>query len=158
MKREKFLLSTLLVFLLLVGCSTNIPPIDFDENYLNQQIQLIAIKELNSFETTDAVTVLLNYNTTDKIIFPENYNLRLFVLQNNEWIEIFEVPMDIYPKGDIILSPEDPSSYNRMVTFIPSIADKEKKQHLRIYVFGELQIVAGETKTVSAYTDVMLAP
>ena len=66
--------------------------------------------------------------------------------------------MDRYPKGDIVLSPDDPASYNRMITFIPSIPNKEKKYHLRIYVFGELQTVAGETKTVSAFTDVKLLP
>ncbi len=163
MKRKLFFLNLLLISTLLIGCSTNnslaeTHPIDFDANYLNQQIELIAIKELNSFNTRDAVTVLLNYNTTDRIIFPENYNLRLFVLQNNEWVEIFEVPVDVYPKGNIVLSPEDPSSYGRMVMFIPNTPNKEKKYHLRIYVFGELQTVGSETKTVSAFTDVKLIP
>lgn len=163
MKRKLLFLKLLLISTLLVGCSTNnnVPkthPIDFDTSYLNQQIELIAIKELNSFDTRDAVTVLLNYNTTDRITFPEDYNLRLFLLQNNEWVEIFEVPMDIYPKGNIVLSPEDSSSYGHMVMFIPNIPDKEKKNYLRIYVFGELQTTIGETKPVSAFTDIKLVP
>lgn len=163
MKRNLFFLNLLLISILLAGCATsnnlvNTDPIDFDANYLNQQIGLVAIKELSSFDTRNPITILLNYNTTNRIIFSENYDLRLFVFQYNEWTEISEIPMDRYPKGDIVLSPDDPSSYSQMVTFIPNIPDKEKKYHLRIYVFGELQTAGGETKTVSAFTDVLLTP
>jgi hypothetical protein len=92
------------------------PPIDFDPNYLNQQIRLLVSKELSAFKTDSDVGLLLEYNTVNEIIFPNNYNLRIFVQQNDQWVEVKQRPT-IRPNGPVILSPNIPSSRGQIVAF-----------------------------------------
>src|SRR4051812_37495472 len=98
----KIWLINLLLGLTLVACSefggaAQKPPLDFDGAYLNQQIQLLAVPQWNTFKTTDDAAVKLLYMTSNKITFPPNYNLRLFILENKEWIEVKDQPIDYPP-------------------------------------------------------------
>src|SRR3954470_8720743 len=94
---------------LITSCSSfnnrpNKPPLEFDPAYLNQQIKLIVIPNMNVFKTDQAVSVILKANATNEIVVPSNYNLRLFIQQDTQWLEIKEAPTT-RPKDPIILSP-----------------------------------------------------
>ena len=156
--KKSFLLNTIIVLFFLASCSAQpSPPIGFDQNYLNQQIELIQVNRLSSFDTQNPITILLNYNTENQIVFADNYNLRLFIQENNGWEEISEKTMQRFPEGDILLSTDDPSSYRRMVTFIPNLPDKKKAYSLRVYIFGNMEF-GKDTKTVAAFVDLQMSP
>lgn len=158
---KKFLISLSLLYSLMTSCSTlksipNKPPVDFDAAFLNQQIRLVAMRELGSFRTGDDQAVLLEYNTTNKIVFPNDYNLRIFIQQNGQWIEIKEKPT-IRPEKQVILSPNIPTSYGHIVGFWPQLDDLTKMYNMRLYVFGEMETPDG-TKQVAAFVDFVLTP
>jgi hypothetical protein len=132
-------------------------PIDFDPAYLNQQIKLVVVKELSAFNTTDDVAVLLGYYTTNEIVLPNNFNLRLFIEQNDQWVEIKEQPT-IRPKEPVILSPKIPSSYGQIVAFWPQLPDRTKRYSVRLYVFGDMTTPEGQKHRVAAFCDFVLRP
>ena len=132
------------------------PPVDFDAAYMNRQIRLIVVRELSAFKTNSDVAVLLEYDTTNEIVFPNNYNLRLFIQQNGQWEETKEKPT-IRPGGQVVLSPNNPSSYGQIVWFWPQLDDPNKTYHMRVYVFGDMKTPEG-IKQVAAFADFVLTP
>jgi hypothetical protein len=160
--QKKVWFIVLLLSLTISACSTTgnaaeKPPIDFQEAYLNQQIKLLVIPDWNTFKTTDSVGLKLLYNSQNRITLPENYNLRLFIKQDQGWLEIQEIPTERYPPGDIILSPDKSSLGDDIVAFNPKLADIKKQYTLRAYVFGNMETPDGIVK-VGAYVDVVLKP
>lgn len=157
MKKLFFALSLLCV--VTFSCSTlspDKPPIDFDPTYLNQQIKLVVIKELSAFQARYPVTVLLQYNSSNEIVFPNNFNLRIFIRQNTQWIEIREKP-SIRPKDQIVLSENNPTSFQQIVMFSPALDDLTKTYYVRVYVFGDMKTSEG-SKQVGAFADFVLTP
>jgi hypothetical protein len=132
------------------------PPIEFDPAYLNQQIKLIAIKNLSAFQTKYPVAVLLEYDSTNEIVLSSNYNLRIFIQQDGQWLEVKD-QITMRPKDPIVLSPSIPSSYGQSVMFFPSLDDLTKTYHMRVYVFGDMKTQAG-TQRVAAFVDFVLTP
>ena len=132
------------------------PPIQFESAYLNQQIRLAAPKHLSSYKTGDLVALLLLYNTKNQIVFPNNFNLRIFIRENDQWLEIKESPTERSPEN-IVLSPETPLSYGQMVAFFPALDDLTKTYQMRVYVFGDMTTVDG-VKRVGAFVDFVLTP
>lgn len=132
------------------------PPIDFDPNYINQQIRLGVVKELSEFRTNSPIALLLLYNTTNEITLPANYNLRIFIQQETQWVEIKEEPT-IRPMEPIILSPSIPSSYGQIITFLPQLDDLTKTYYMRVYVIGDMKTPEG-IKKVAAFADFTLTP
>jgi hypothetical protein len=150
-----------LLFFIVSGCSSvhqspRESPIDFDPDYLNQQINLLVVKGFGPLKTDGPLAILLEYNTTNKIIFPSNYNLRIFIQQDGEWLEILERPV-IWSEDQVILSPNDPSSYGHIVTFWPQLSDPNKTYNMRLYVFGDMTTPEG-IKRVAAFVDFVVVP
>ena len=146
---------------LISSCSPNYrkpdkSPIDFDSVYMNHQIRLIAMKELSPFKTNDFEALLLEYDTTNEIVFPSNFNLRLFIQQDGEWVEIREKPT-IRVEDPVILSPKIPSSHGQLVGFWPQLDDLTKTYFMRVYIFGDMKTPEG-TKKVAAFADFILTP
>ena len=155
----KKMLIIMLVSFILISCSSNspeIPPIKLDEVYVNKQIKLIAAQELNDFKTKDSVGLILEYNSENKILFPPNYNLRIFIKEDGKWLEIKEKPT-IRPENDVVLSPDVPISYGQIVSFFPQIPDITKKYTMRAYVFGNMTTKEG-TVQVGSFVDFILIP
>ena len=148
-----------LTFFLITSCSMinsgpDKPPIAFDPAYLNQQIRLIPLKEMSAFKTEYPVAVLLQYTSTNEIVFPNNFNLRIFIQQNDQWLEIKEQPTT-RPKDPIILSRQALS--RQIVMFSPELDDLTKTYHMRVYVFGDMKTQEG-TKQVAAFVNFVLTP
>ncbi len=158
---KKLCIALSLLCSLITSCSViyrrpDKPPIDFDSAYMNHQIRLIVIKELSAFKTNSDVAVQLEYDTTNEIVFPSNYNLRLFIQQDGEWVEIREKPT-IRVGDPVILSPNIPSLYGQIVGFWPQLDDLTKTYYMRVYVFGDMK-TPEDTKKVAAFADFILTP
>jgi hypothetical protein len=132
-------------------------PIEFDQEYLNQQIKLFAIPGLSAYQPKYPVSLHLEYDTDNEVVFSSNYGLRLFIMQDGEWVEIQERPTHRSPGGEIKLSPGDPSSYGQIVTFGPQLDDLDRKYDMLVYVFGDMT-TSDATKKVAAYTEFALTP
>ncbi len=159
---KKRLVALSLLCFVLVSCSAidssaTKPPISFDPAYLNQQISLIVVKELSAFRTNQDVALHLEYNTENEIVFPSNYNLRIFVQQGGQWVEVKEKPT-IRPSGEVVLSPKIPSSYGQIVAFRPQLADLTKTYYMRVCVFGEMTSPEGKKREVAAFANFVLTP
>lgn len=158
---RKPFITIILLCSLAASCSVNsqspeTPPIDFDSAYLNQQIKLTVVNELSAFRTDSVVALLLEYNTTNEIVFPSNYNLRLFIQQDGEWVEVKEKPT-IRPDEPVVLSPNIPTSYGHIVAFWPQLDNLERKYDMRAYLFGDMKTAEGIQK-VATFADFILRP
>lgn len=131
--------------------------VNIESSYTNQQILLKVAGILNSFKTDDPIFLELYYNTSKEIIFPSNYNLRIFYKNSDEWIEIKEKPTQRFPGEDIVFSPTQPMSYAESVVLAPDLPNKLEKYHLRIYVVGNMN-EEGKIIQVTAYTEIELSP
>jgi hypothetical protein len=157
---KKFCIILSMLCILITSCSTihhspDKPPIDFDSNYLNQQIRLLVVPQLGAFKTNSDMALLLEYDTVNEIVFPSNFNLRIFVQQANQWIETKEKPT-IRPTDPVILSPKS-SSQGSIVAFWPQLDNLTKTYYMRVYVFGDMKTSDG-SKQVAAFADFVLTP
>lgn len=150
----------MITVLLLISCARlndkMPPPLEFQDDYLNNQVILHAFPQLNSFKTTDILVLSLTFRTDTDIVFPNNYNLRLFVRDKESWKEINEKPMVRLPEGEFIFSPVT-SNQMSVIYVDPNIENTEQKYLLRIYVSGKM-IENGISKTVASYLDIELRP
>jgi len=146
-------------FILLVGCDTNnLPaPIDIADEFTNQQVQIRVAPFGNTFKTTDPVFLELKYNSNNTIVFPNNYNLKIFERNDNQWLEIQEKPTIRLPEGDIVFAPNIQMPIAEAVVVYPDLSDLYRTYQLRIYVIGEMQ-TNNETQKVTAYVDFEVSP
>jgi hypothetical protein len=160
--KKDFKFSIILICLITFSCSIittrpDKPPIEFNPEYLNQQIKLIAYTGLDPYKTNQNFVLHLEYDSENKIVFPSDYNQRMFLQQNGKWVEIKEKQV-IRSKDQVVLSPATPLSYGQLVGFWPQIDDQTKVAFLRAYVFGDMTLPDGSTKPVTAFIDVILTP
>jgi hypothetical protein len=149
----------LLSQIILLSCSTANPkhPIPTEAGFLNKQILIRAPSYANKFKTTETLVLELKYNSTNVIVFPRNYNLRIFEYSGDEWVEIKEKPTERFPNGDIILLPDKYMPIVHVVGVFPDLPDVFREYKLRIYVTGGMKTDDGN-HDVSAYVDVVLTP
>ena len=147
----------ILVCLFLVSCSNpqNDTLIDIQDDYLNQQVILRAPTFFNTFKTANPIVLDLISNSSNDIVFPNDYNLRIFKRTNEGWIEIKEIPTVRLPKRDIVLSPTTKAVEHLDV--IPNLIDYSQSYQLRIYAIGDMKTNEG-IKKVAASFDVTLSP
>ena len=154
-----FLGLTVGIQLFLVGCKAkDIPsPIKISDGFVNQQVKVRVADYSNTFKNTDPISLELMYDSNNVIVFPNNYNLKIFELNNDQWVEIQEKPTDRYPADDIVLAPDKMLPAVQVIVLFPEINDTSKSHVLRIYVIGEMQTDSGNQE-VAAYTDIKLSP
>jgi hypothetical protein len=109
----------------------------------------------NTFETVNPVVLLIQSSSNNKIVFPNNFNVRIFQKEDDYWTEIKEKATDRLPKDDIVFSPE--TEFRKIFAVFPDLGDYTHNVQLRIYVIGDMQSEQGTIK-VAAYTDVTLHP
>lgn len=150
---------SLILIQLLVSCSNldGHAPLSFDDAYLNQQILLRVGSFVNTFKTGDRISLELKYNSYNEIVFPNNFNLKIFERANETWVEIPEKPITRLPTGDVVFSPnkEMPAVY--VIYLSPDLKNINTNYQLRIYVIGNMKTNEG-IKEVAAYTDIELHP
>jgi hypothetical protein len=151
-----FLLLLSVISIVIFGTSSAPPPIEFDPVNLNQQITLDAVTEMNTFKTGDSIFLFVYCNTENRnaeIIFPNDFNRRIFIKDGRDWVEVFNRPTT-YLYDNVILNRE---KCRQGVILKPKLPDLKRSYYIRVYVFGDM-IINEETIQVAAYTDVMLRP
>lgn len=126
--------------------------IPINEENINNQIILRTPNYANNFLINRPVILELKNTTEMAIVFPRDFNIQLFMLDKNNWVEIQEQPVDRYPEEDVILSRDNPIV--QVLSVLPDYPDSNKNYYLRIYVVGELQDEMGTS--VAAYTDIKI--
>ena len=150
MKIIKSFISLLIIFSF-IGCTPkqdihhpeNIPNED-----INKSIQLIAPKAWNTFKPSNSVGLQVVNNSNQNITFNQSFNKQIFLIKNDQLIEI-EDEMVIINGQNTILKPNESAG----VTF--RIKSENKKTALRIYVTGTID---GTNTTAVAYIDILLTP
>lgn len=132
------------------------PPIVFDPQHLNREIALEAPAFFNDFKTASSVGLKLRSDSPNEIVFPTNYDLRVFSRTDSGWDEIGEKPTERYPPGEVIFPPAAAPA-TRTVTLFPNLPDERHAYNLRIYVFGEMKTQSQQVP-VAAFVDVLLHP
>jgi hypothetical protein len=159
MRMSRLFFCILLLLFLLGACSTIIDtdPIQTHSDYTNQQIRLRTFDYNNSYKTSDAIFADIWNYSGKYIIFPNNYNIRIFELTKTGWEEISEKPTTRLPPGDFTFDPNNGSSSIATIVIIPDLLDLDRKYNLRIYVTGQMDENSEKIEVV-AYKDITLIP
>jgi hypothetical protein len=149
----------LVVAILLSACGLGQidDPIEFDKEFLNNQVLLRAPAYSNTFKTKGTIALELKYNSNHRIMFANNFNIKIFRNISNHWTEIKEKPATRIPSDVIVFSPEKAMPAVQVVMFSPDLPQPDEKYFLRVYVVGLME-ANGTTKNVAAYTDIILNP
>jgi hypothetical protein len=141
----------------LLSCSNskNERLIDIEDEYVNKQILLRAPTFFNTFKTADPIVLDLISSSNNTIVFPNNYNLRIFKRTNKGWVEIKEIPTVRFPDGEIVLSPTMKTIQHLDVA--PDLIGYNQSYQLRIYAIGDMKTNSG-TKKVAASFEAVLNP
>jgi len=144
---------------LVLSCSSKQEntPLDFNKKFLNSQITLSAPKIYNTFHTGDDIGLEIISHINSKVVFPNNYNVKIFSLANNVWVEIFEIPTVRLPEGDFEIVPSGGARSGTIFSVSPNLPDYNKRYQLRIYIFGKATM-DNKDITLGAFTDVILQP
>ncbi len=156
------------------GCSSSQPKISETMNISFRE--LVAIDEMNEYfqisvdsqsqeklEFGSDIKVVFVNRSDWEIYFPVGYGIRLFIIENDKWVEI-DNNDEYYGDGSLLRSVSEQGIGGRLVTWVrpvlpTDLADEGNPEILRIVMVGEL-LSAGE-KTgipVGAYVDLFLAP
>lgn len=152
-----------MLFLLvyLTACVSNRLPevaaIQIPDEELNTRISLTAPDGWDSFKTGDTVTLTIINTSGDKILFDPNYGARIFVFDDDGWIETSNelVSLDI---DDVILEPiKDNPASTGTTSIRPKLAIEASNLTVRIYVVGYLYADnVGTDNVTGAFIDVIL--
>lgn len=158
--KTKFPIIILLLIMQIVflacGNAESEPPVDLEDGYTNQQIKLFAPSQFNAFETISSVVLEVQYHSGNDIVFPNNYNVRIYERTSNGWIEIPERPVLRLPEDDIRFSVEGKTTV-RLFTVDPDLDNYGKTHDLLFYIFGDMKVDGG-VRQVAAYVDIELSP
>ena len=138
------------------GNAESEPPVDLEDDYTNQQIKLFTPSQFNTYETISSVVLEVQYHSDNDIVFPNNYNFRIYERTGNGWIEIPERPILRLPEDDIRFSVEGKTTA-RLFTVDPDLENYGQTHDLRFYIFGDMKVDGG-VRQVAAYVDVRLNP
>jgi hypothetical protein len=151
-----FLLLLSVISIVIFGTSSAPPPIEFDQANLNQQITLDAVPEMNTFKTGDTIFLFVSCNAENRnaeVVFPNNFNRRIFIKDGRDWGEVFN-RQTTYLYDNVILNR---AKCRDGVILNPKLPDLKKSYYMRLYIFGDMT-TDEETIQVAAYTDFMLRP
>ena len=157
--RELVVFVFIMVQMFLFSCISayDEPPVELEEEYVNQQIKLLAPDHFNTYETISPIALEVQYYSNNDIVFPNNYNVRIFKRTDQGWIELKERPVTRLPEDDILFSADKETFAIRLFTVDPELDKYDEPSELRFYIFGDMQDEQG-IKQVAAYVDVKLNP
>jgi hypothetical protein len=64
------------------GVNPATPPIEFEKANINNQFTLFVDDTVNLYKISEPIFINLAFHTTNIIKFPNNYNIRIFVLDD----------------------------------------------------------------------------
>jgi hypothetical protein len=134
------------------------PDLGVSINNYNNDIQISAPEGWNTFNIGDDIGLNVEVISEYPIAFPRDFGARIFMYQDQEWMEI-QNEMD-NPEGIVILSPTKDDPFNSGTAIIsPDLPDNNKLVELRIVLIGNLYLDGQITEDITAgYIDVELTP
>lgn len=158
--KPKIIFVLCVLVLLLGACESkpDLPPeFDFPQEEINTRVKLSAPAGWNTFKIHNRVELLIEVVSDDQIAF--DFDARMFIYKDNQWIEVENVPTT-YPEEKQILSPAR-GDHNKvgMASVYPILPDPAYPVKLRLVVVGNIvrdgQITEEQT---AAYIDIELKP
>jgi hypothetical protein len=132
------------------------PTMDFATENLNSKLQLSAPPDWNNYDANNSVSLLVQNISNDQVVFPKDFNIRIYTYTDEKWVEIRNISE--YIGDDVVLFPRSDTSLGETgVGFFPYLFGYKTPIELRIFVFG--QIYKNDKATnewIGAYIDVTL--
>ena len=158
-----FLVVLVFYLVILMGCSnststSNMPEVGIPLEEMNRYIEIIAPSAWNSFRTNHVVGLVVRVTGKESIAFTFDYGTRLFILQNDDWVEVRNITT--YPEGHMIIPPWENNPRNEGgVDMRPDLPNPDKPVLLRIVLIGNIYRDNQVTdEKVGGYIDVNLKP
>ena len=152
------LFSWLIILYSLVACTStaSMPPIDFPEEMLNQDLRITAPEGWNTYQTNDEISLNVLVIGNEKIIFAPDFDVKMFVLNGEHWEEVFNIPIE-YSQGDNIVFPRNGNPFNSAVAVLfPNLPFPNHQTLIRIFVFGHVYRNGEKTdEEVGAYINIL---
>jgi hypothetical protein len=138
----------------LVGCNpsdqSTIPGLEG----INDVNHSITLQDPLVLDVDNMLSLAINNHSSNAIWFPPNFNIRLFILEENTWVEIYD---SLIPSGDLTVYPADEGGIGLLV-FKPSIPIEEISL-LRVVIVGNIIETGKPTLSlVGAFLDIPLPP
>jgi hypothetical protein len=164
-KSYKHIIYITAVLFLIVACEnkslvppTDLPDIGIPPDEYSKDFKLSAPEGWNTFKVGDAVGLAVEVVSSDQIAFAQDFGARLFIYENNQWVEVANFMN--YPEGYLILSPakNDPLKFG--AAFVdPLLPDSNRAVTLRTVLVGNIYRDGKITDEIAAaYIDVDLKP
>ena len=155
---RKFLLYSLL-FSLLVSCTSipgtpasKMPNIDIPIEEMNKTLKVTPAPGMaETFQQTGLLQLELVNLSNYAIIFPPDFNIKLFLKSGDEWkttSNLFQ-----YADGNTEIRPKGEYPSDALVNLMPSLDSNQTSTMLRVVVLGKVEAT---NKVVGAYIDIPL--
>jgi len=159
MKGTKVFPSLLLIFTFLSACHNSakdfLPGISLPIENMNTSFVIVDDPVIGNSHKNGEILTLVIRNLTDKtIVFPNDYNLNLFVFQNQSWIPIQN--RFLYTGNNQLLPPSKVFPLGMVAVAYPYIPNLVKSIDVRIVMIGHYE--NSNAEEVGAYLDLILQP
>ncbi|MEN6623076.1 MAG: hypothetical protein ABFD50_16200 [Smithella sp.] len=105
-RKIKIFLLVISVFALISCSPKDEGLVSIDKENLNHQVSLCAPAYANNYKLDRPIILEVKNVTNQTIIFPRNFNMQLFILDQGKWFQIKELDVERLPEEDVILSPK----------------------------------------------------
>lgn len=153
-----FIVATIIFSFIFSSCTPKTEPqIGVDEKYINQSLIIRAPLVENSFIFGSSIFLEIKNISEEKIIFPRDFNIVMFVQNNDTWKEVQEKPIERIPENDLELFPFSRTRNILSFVVIPVLPISQERQKLRIYVIGKTD--RGDNSIeVASFTEIIINP
>ncbi len=146
----------ILIGIILILIPPPMPELGISSEKINTYFILEAPVQVNQFRTDGIINISIKPTTDSSINLLPDYGARLFLLDDNKWIEIKNLM--IYQSDNFLLPPIDPTAIG-IATVFPDIPDVSHPVRVRVVFMGYV-VRDGITtdELVASYVDVKLKP
>ena len=132
------------------------PGIDLPIKKMNNDLELSAPVELNTFKVGDDLGLVLVNSSDTPIILPQNYGVHIYQHVGEKW-EVVENRID-YPPGEKRVYPRDDQPFREVILVVQPIVFSEQPVSVRVVVVGNFyDETSGEKgEQVGAFIDITL--
>ncbi len=130
-------LTCIICMSLLYSCKNegvDLPELGIEDENLNNQIQLIKVDRYNSYKYGDTLTFFLKNSSDECINLGVYYNLTIFALDGDKWVEVKD-NMETITTSDVIV---DSKSEIRAIYTEPNIPFSSNNYKILTFVSGTL--------------------
>lgn len=153
------------ILMLLAACkitpNDEIPDVGVSSEEMNKEFQLSVPFSLNKFKIGGEVFLEVKVISTNQVAFERDFGARLFILENDQWIEIPNLMRYDYLESDIfVYMPYADDSFNLGATVVvPKLPDTKQATTVRIILVGSIYRDGQATiEKVASFVDVYLKP